>query len=111
MPPFTDKKLVCKDCGNEFLFSAGEQAFHAQHGLRNEPRRCAICREMMRMRNDDKRMSMASRSDGPRGPGGPLPPRTTFRTTCGKCGKPADVPFKPKGDRPVLCRDCFRAAR
>ena len=27
---------------------------------------------------------------------------------CDKCGKECQVPFKPTGDKPVLCRDCFR---
>ena len=29
--------------------------------------------------------------------------------TCDKCGKACQVPFKPTGDKPVLCSDCFRA--
>lgn len=28
--------------------------------------------------------------------------------TCGKCNKSCQVPFRPSGDRPVLCSDCFR---
>ena len=28
--------------------------------------------------------------------------------TCDKCGKQCEVPFKPTGDKPVLCSDCFR---
>lgn len=34
--------------------------------------------------------------------------KTMFKTTCGSCGKPCEVPFTPKGDRPVYCRDCFK---
>ena len=33
---------------------------------------------------------------------------------CKDCGKETEVPFEPKDDRPVYCRDCFnkrRAAR
>lgn len=33
--------------------------------------------------------------------------RQLFDITCSSCGKPAQVPFKPSGDRPVFCRDCF----
>ncbi|HBI51504.1 MAG TPA: zinc-binding protein, partial [Ruminococcaceae bacterium] len=29
---YTDKTLVCKDCGNEFVFTAGEQEFYAEKG-------------------------------------------------------------------------------
>jgi CxxC-x17-CxxC domain-containing protein len=31
--------------------------------------------------------------------------------TCAACGKQTDLPFKPRGDRPVYCRDCFRKQR
>ena len=37
--------------------------------------------------------------------------REMFDVTCNKCGKPAKVPFKPTGDKPVLCSDCFRQNR
>ena len=42
---FTDKTLVCQDCDNEFVFTAGEQAFYKEKGLENEPKRCKECRE------------------------------------------------------------------
>lgn len=42
---FEDKTLVCKDCGNEFVFTAGEQAFYKEKGLDNEPKRCKECRD------------------------------------------------------------------
>jgi CxxC-x17-CxxC domain-containing protein len=123
--PFVDKKLVCKDCNEEFVFSAGQQEHHAKLGLRNEPKRCMVCRQASRMRNEDRMMSGGGRRPprpgfggagrgGPPGrPGfaGPPPPREFFTVTCGQCGRPAEVPFKPRGDRPVLCRDCFRGAR
>ena len=34
---FEDKVLVCKDCGAEFTFTAGEQEFYAEKGFRNKP--------------------------------------------------------------------------
>jgi len=34
-------------------------------------------------------------------------PREMHKTTCGECKKECEVPFKPRGDRPVYCRDCF----
>lgn len=40
-----DKTIVCKDCGNEFVFTEGEQAFYAEKGFTNEPVRCAECRK------------------------------------------------------------------
>lgn len=42
---FTDKTLICKDCGNEFIFTAGEQNFYKEKGLDNEPKRCKSCRD------------------------------------------------------------------
>lgn len=42
---FTDKTLVCKDCGAEFTFTAGEQEFYAEKGFTNEPQRCQACRK------------------------------------------------------------------
>ena len=33
--------------------------------------------------------------------------RELYDVTCSSCGKPAQVPFKPSGDRPVYCRDCY----
>ena len=41
---YEDKTLVCKECGNEFVFTAGEQEFYAEKGFTNEPQRCKACR-------------------------------------------------------------------
>ena len=42
---FEDKTLVCKECGKEFVFTAGEQEFYAERGFQNEPQRCKSCRD------------------------------------------------------------------
>ncbi len=34
-----------------------------------------------------------------------------FRATCAKCGNSCEVPFRPTGERPVYCSDCFGAQR
>lgn len=31
--------------------------------------------------------------------------------TCSACGRPAQVPFVPRGDKPVYCSDCFQSQR
>lgn len=31
-----------------------------------------------------------------------------YETTCNECGNRAEVPFRPTGSKPILCRDCFR---
>ena len=41
---YQDKTLTCKDCGQEFVFTAGEQEFYAEKGFQNEPTRCKACR-------------------------------------------------------------------
>ena len=41
---YQDETLVCKDCGQEFVFTAGEQEFYAERGFENTPLRCRDCR-------------------------------------------------------------------
>ena len=41
---YQDKTIVCKECGKEFVFTAGEQEFYAEKGFQNEPQRCRECR-------------------------------------------------------------------
>ncbi len=125
MPDFADKELVCKDCGEKFIYSARQQEHHAELGLRNEPKRCPVCRQSARMRKEDRmvmgggfrpRPRPGAPAPGPGGPpgrfAGPPPgPRETFIATCAQCGKQTDLPFKPRGDRPVYCRACFAGKR
>lgn len=37
--------------------------------------------------------------------------RPMFTATCSACGGKAEVPFEPKADRPVYCRDCYTKTR
>lgn len=39
-----DKKIICKDCGEEFIFTVGEQKFYKEKGF-YEPVRCKECRK------------------------------------------------------------------
>lgn len=91
---FQDKVLVCRDCGKEFLFSAGEQAFYAEKGFQNEPTRCRNCRVARKGGSPASVESGASR---------PL-----FAAVCSECGKDTQVPFKPTAGKPVYCRECFQ---
>jgi CxxC-x17-CxxC domain-containing protein len=100
---FTDKTLVCVDCGAEFVFTAGEQEFHASKGFTQEPRRCPECR---RARKAGGGRDGGAGGGGQRSFGGP--PREMFTATCAACGREAQVPFEPKNGRPVYCRDCFQ---
>ena len=89
---YQDKTLICKDCGKEFVFTAGEQEFYAEKGFENEPQRCRECRQ--------------ARKNGAAA-GAPRPQREMFTAVCASCGKEARVPFKPRDDRPVYCSECF----
>jgi len=94
---FEDKLLQCSDCGQEFTFTAGEQEFYSSRGLQNEPRRCPDCR---RARKSERN---GNSNYGSR--------RQMFSTTCAECGKDTEVPFEPRGHKPVYCSDCYRKVR
>lgn len=113
---FTDRTLVCADCGNEFTFSAGEQAFFAERGFTNDPKRCIPCRSQRRQQRSSYGGDAGYGGGGGGGGGGgyessPRPPRQMFPIICDECGVEAEVPFQPRGDRPVYCRDCFSRHR
>lgn len=91
---YEDKNLTCQDCGSTFVFSADDQQYHAEKGYSNEPKRCPSCRQ-------------ARRSDSGGGGGYGRAPREMHPATCAQCGKETQVPFLPRGDRPVYCSDCF----
>ena len=90
----SDKSLVCRECGSEFLFTEGEQDFYQKRGLLNEPSRCPECR-MARRRSKSEESG----------------PRTMHSIICASCGKDAEVPFQPRLGRPVYCNECFTAER
>ena len=48
-----DKTIVCKDCGCEFIFTAGEQEFYKEKGFENDPVRCTECRIAKKNRNNN----------------------------------------------------------
>ncbi len=50
----TDKTLTCKDCGADFTFTEGEQAFYAEKGFENEPQRCVDCRKARKRERQDR---------------------------------------------------------
>jgi CxxC-x17-CxxC domain-containing protein len=93
---YHDKVLKCSECGQEFVFTAGEQMFFADKGFKNEPKRCKDCK--------------AKRSQSP-GQGTNNVQRSETKTTCSQCGKETTVPFRPTQGRPVFCRECFQQRR
>ena len=47
-----DKKILCKDCGKEFVFTVGEQEFYKEKGFDNDPVRCPDCRRAGKAQNN-----------------------------------------------------------
>ena len=84
---FQDKTLACKECGADFVFTAGEQEFYAEKGFQNEPQRCKDCRT-------NRKASLRGN-------------RELYNATCASCGAEAKVPFQPREDRPVYCSECY----
>ncbi len=95
---FVDKSIQCSDCGSTFTFSASEQELFAQRGYTNDPKRCQSCRATRKAQGD------GSSSYG-------APRRQMFPVVCAACGKQTEVPFEPRGGRPVYCRDCYTKAK
>lgn len=87
-----DRTLICRDCSEEFTFSAGEQEFYMQRGLLNDPQRCAMCRAAKRRERGGDR-------------------RTLTTVVCASCGSQTVVPFVPRLDKPVYCNSCFEKVR
>ena len=88
---YQDKTLKCKECGNDFVFTDGEQEFYAEKGLQNEPQRCKACRD--------------ARKTAARGT------REMYDAVCADCGKACKVPFNPTEGKAVYCSECFAARR
>ena len=98
-----DKTLVCQDCGTSFTFTDDDQRYHAEKGY-TEPKRCPSCRSNRRASSGGGYGGGGSYGGGG---GGGRGPREMHAATCAQCGKETEVPFRPSGDRPVYCSDCF----
>jgi CxxC-x17-CxxC domain-containing protein len=122
-----DKMMTCRDCGNSFTFTEGEQAFYAQKGF-TEPTRCPDCRAAKKAARNNSAYGDSSYGSsgyssgynsygngnanggnyGNIGNGGySRPQRVMTQVTCANCGKETEVPFVPRGLRPVYCSDCY----
>ncbi len=105
---YTDETLSCVDCNSPFVFTSGEQQFFASKGFQNKPNRCPDCRAARKQQRSASGGGggYGGASRGGNGGGGN---REMFVTTCSQCGQTAEVPFQPRGDKPVYCRDCFQS--
>ena len=111
---YADKDLTCRDCGQSFTFSGGEQEFHASKGFQNDPSRCQECRGARKAARGDSPggYSSGGYSSGGYSSGGyDRQERQMYSATCSDCGNEARVPFQPRGDKPVYCSDCFSRQR
>src|SRR5471030_310653 len=72
---FVDRFLKCSDCGQEFVFTAGEQLFFHDKQFKNDPKRCKLCKA--------KRAGLGRSAAAGAGGGTALPlSRTETRTEC-----------------------------
>jgi CxxC-x17-CxxC domain-containing protein len=129
----SDRTITCRDCGEAFTFTAGEQAFYQERGY-SEPQRCANCRAERKAQRAASGYDSGSSSGGySRGGGGggyssggysggggyssgggggySSGPRQMYPAVCSACGKETEVPFQPRNDKPVYCRECFKEKR
>jgi CxxC-x17-CxxC domain-containing protein len=133
----SDRTLTCRDCGQAFTFTAGEQAFYQERGF-SEPQRCQNCRAQRKAQRGSSGYDSGGYggggsyggggggySSGGYGDGGggggsygasggggySSGPRQMYPATCSNCGKDTEVPFQPRTDKPVYCRECFQSRR
>jgi CxxC-x17-CxxC domain-containing protein len=98
---FQDRPITCVDCSEPFIWTAGEQVFFHDKGLKNEPKRCKPCKQA---KNDRLAAISAAQAAG-------VKQRIEVTVICAQCGEQTTVPFYPSQGRPVYCRSCFLAAR
>lgn len=103
-----DKTITCKDCNSTFVFTESEQDFYREKGFDNEPQRCPSCRAAKKQQQGGGRGSFGG--GGNRGGYGSTQ-REMFPATCAECGNSTTVPFKPNGEKPVYCKDCYQNRR
>ncbi len=95
-----DQTITCNDCGKQFTFTESEQEFYRSKDF-STPGRCPDCRAA---RKAERNSGGYGRSSGSSFGG----ERQMYPAVCAQCGKNTEVPFQPRGDKPVYCSDCFR---
>lgn len=100
-----DQILTCTDCGAQFTFTESEQEFYRSKGF-STPGRCPSCRAARKAARNAGGGYGSGSSYSSGGYGGE---RQMYPAVCANCGKQTEVPFQPRGDRPVYCSDCFRS--
>ena len=106
---FNDRELACRDCGSSFVFTTGEQEFYATKGLQHDPVRCPSCRQTRKLLRPEDREE--SPTFGVYVSWGGRTPRQLHVAACHQCAQTTEVPFVPRGDRPVYCSNCYNDVR
>src|SRR4051794_41814351 len=91
-----DMTLTCRDCGQGFTFTSGEQDFYASRGF-SEPTRCADCRAARRTERD---RGSYSRGGGGGYDSAPPGARPVYERGWPGGGKICKVPLPPRADQP-----------
>ena len=94
---FQDTNISCVDCGEDFVWTVGEQIFFRDKGLQNPPKRCKVCKQA---KNERIASIAAAQASG-------VKQRIEVSVFCAKCASYTTVPFYPSQGRPVYCRSCF----
>lgn len=116
--------IICEQCNSDFDYSTAEREFRELHGLAR-PALCSDCRQRDRQRRNGELMNLYMRTDtfDPFLIGENTQAGNTYRNAngrdvrvmhdavCAACGSDTRVPFAPRGDRPVYCKDCFNARK
>ena len=108
---YTDRTLTCVDCGMAFTHTAADQEYYAEKGFTSDPKRCPSCRASRRQSGATARTCGASADRAATSAAATRSDREYFAVTCSRCGNNAQVPFRPRLDKPVYCSDCFRAVK
>jgi hypothetical protein len=87
---FEDKEIECLQCGNKFIWTAGEQKFYKEKGLENQPKTCPACREQRKE-------------------------ETAYEIECEKCGTKGHIKtaFEDENSlkkKTILCKDCTKSS-
>lgn len=94
---FSDMPILCIDCAQEFIWTAGEQVFFREKNLLNPPKRCKECKKAKNRRLEAIELAHTTGQ----------PHKIEVRADCARCSTSTTVPFYPSQGRPVYCRQCF----
>ena len=112
---FSDKEIVCEECSQAFIFTAGEQEFFSSKGLQNLPRRCNVCRQKRKLStgSNDENFSYgrAVSYSGKTPRRLHIAPCSGSKSLSPECQEYTEVPFMPRGDRPIYCSSCYNVMK